>query len=174
MPITRTDHAEFADPVSNTAKTVATPPRRFVDERVPMTRSGSVPLWLCTLLLATTGLTAQQAPLRIVSVGPDGPLDSLAQANEIRVVFSEPMVTLGRIPAEVQAPFVRISPEVRGSFRWSGTTILIFTPDRGTPLPYATTYEVTVDTTATAVSGRRLSTPRTFTFTTPTVRLLST
>ena len=63
---------------------------------------------------------------------------------------------------------------MRGSFRWSGTTILIFTPDRGTPLPYATTYEVTVETTAAAVSGRRLSTPRTFTFTTPTVRLLST
>jgi uncharacterized protein YfaS (alpha-2-macroglobulin family) len=139
-----------------------------------MTRSGSVPVWVCTLLLAATGLTAQQAPLRIVSVGPEGPLDSLAQANEIRVVFSEPMITLGRIPADVQAPFVHISPAVRGSFRWSGTTILIFTPERGTPLPYATTYEVTVDTTAAAVSGRRLSTPRTFTFTTPTVRLLST
>ena len=63
-----------------------------------MTRSGSVPVWVCTLLLAATGLTAQQAPLRVVSVGPEGPLDSLAQANEIRVVFSEPMVTLGRIP----------------------------------------------------------------------------
>ena len=67
------------------------------------------------------------------------------------------MVTLGKIPDTVQAPFVRITPAVDGSFRWSGTTILIFTPQR--PLPFSTNYEVTVDTTATAVSGRKLEKP---------------
>jgi hypothetical protein len=61
-----------------------------------------------------------------------------------------------------------------GTFRWSGTTILIFTPDSKLPLPYATQYDVSVDTTATAVSGRRLTEPYTFSFTTPTVRLLRT
>ena len=54
---------------------------------------------------------------------------SLAEANEIRVVFSEPMVTLGSIPARVTAPFFSVTPAIPGSFRWSGTTILIFTPD---------------------------------------------
>jgi hypothetical protein len=47
-----------------------------------------------------------------------GCLDSLAQANEIRIVFSEPMVTLGRIPDPVSAPFVRIRPAVPGTFSW--------------------------------------------------------
>ena len=72
----------------------------------------------------------------------------------------------------MRAPFVRITPALAGAFRWSGTTILIFTPDPKKPLPFATKYDVTVDTTAVAVSGRTLATPHHFTFTTPTVKLL--
>ena len=113
-------------------------------------------------------------PLRVVSVGPEGEVASLAEANEIRVVFSEPMVTLGRIPARVTAPFFRIQPALPGTFRWSGTTTLIFTPASERPLPYATRYEVTIDPSATAVSGRRLARAHRFSFTTPTVRLLQT
>lgn len=115
-----------------------------------------------------------QATLGVVSGGPAGEIGSLSEANEIRVVFSEPMVILGRIPEPVTAPFFRIRPAIRGSFRWSGTTILIFTPDHDAPLPFATTYEVTIATDAAAVSGRTLAAPYRFRFTTPTVRLLST
>ena len=127
-----------------------------------------------TALLLAAPVAAQQPPLTIVNTGPSGSLDSLAQANEIRIVFSEPMVTLGRIPNPVTAPFVRITPAIAGTFRWSGTTILIFTPDPKRPLPFATSYEVAVDTSATSVSGRRLARTETFRFTTPTVRLLQT
>ena len=66
--------------------------------------------------------------LRIVSAGPVGETASLAEANEVRAVFSEPMVVLGRIPPPVVAPFFKIEPAVKGAFRWSGTTTLIFTP----------------------------------------------
>ncbi|HEX5107051.1 MAG TPA: MG2 domain-containing protein [Vicinamibacterales bacterium] len=128
---------------------------------------------IAAFLIAAT-VAAQNPPLTVVNTGPQGPLDQLAQANEIRIVFSEPMVTLGRIPEQVTAPFVRITPAIQGTFRWSGTTILIFTPDPKRPLPFATTYEVVVDATATAVSGRTLARPATFTLTTPTVRLLQT
>jgi hypothetical protein len=131
-----------------------------------------VSLFVTLLLVATAA--AQSPPLTLVNTGPQGLLDRLAQTNEIRIVFSEPMVTLGRIPEPVAAPFVRISPPIPGTFRWSGTTILIFTPDPAQPLPYATSYEVTIDAGASAVSGRRLATPETFRFTTPTVRLVRT
>src|SRR5688572_16040297 len=109
-------------------------------------------------LAAATGTSApaQPAALSIVSAGPRGEVGSLAEANEVRIVFSEPMVSLGRIPATVAAPFFRISPAVRGTFRWSGTTTLIFTPDAKARLPFATRYEVSIAQTATAVSGRRL------------------
>ena len=141
-----------------------------------MSRSVLIPLIL-SLLGTPASLFAQTPaarPLTIVSSGPSGEVAALAEANEIRIVFSEPMVTLGRIPSAVPASFVRITPAVAGSFRWSGTTILIFTPDPKKPLSYATNYEVTVDTTAVAVSGRALATPHHFAFTTPTVKLLQT
>ncbi|PYR88237.1 MAG: hypothetical protein DMF84_29025 [Acidobacteria bacterium] len=112
------------------------------------------------------------SPLRVVSAGPQGEVPSIEEANEIRVVFSEAMVTLGRIPDRLRPPFFKISPGVNGTFRWSGTTILIFTPAKR--LPLATKYDMTVDATVAAVSGRRLAQPYTFTFTTPTVRLLQT
>ena len=109
--------------------------------------------------------------LRVVSAGPVGEVASLAEANEVRVVFSEPMVAVGRIPAEVTAPYFHMAPSVSGSFRWSGTTTLIFTPR---PLPFATSYDVTIDKAATSLAGNTLDRPYTFSFTTPTIQLLST
>jgi len=126
------------------------------------------------LLAAASVSAAAEGPLSVVKAGPTGESASLAQVNEIRVVFSEPMVVLGRIPEPVTAPFFSIRPPVSGSFRWSGTTTLIFTPDRAKPLPYSTRFEVTVAASATAVSGRKLGKAYTFSFTTPTVRLLRT
>ena len=143
-----------------------------------MTRGRSVALALCSILLLAASAAAQSpaAPgaLTVVRTGPEGPLATLAEAAEIRIVFSEPMVTLGRIPSPMTAPFVRIAPDIAGTFRWSGTTLLIFTPDPKQPLPHATTYTVTVDASATAVSTRRLARAVTFRFTTPTVKLLQT
>lgn len=130
---------------------------------------------LCLSLFVLSAVAeAQERELKIVSAGPTGEIASLPEGNEIRVVFSEPMVTLGKIPDPVTAPFFHIRPAVRGTFRWSGTTILIFTPDQDRHLPFATTYEVTVEAGATAISGRTLAQPYRFRFTTPTVRLLST
>lgn len=129
---------------------------------------------LLTAFTVEAGQAARGAALTVVSSGPNGEVAALAEANAILVAFSEPMVSLGRIPAVVRAPFFKISPAVAGTFRWSGTTILLFTPDPKKPLPYATSYEVTIDTTATAVSGRKLARPVIFRFTTPTVKLIGT
>ena len=130
--------------------------------------------FVCALVCLTAIAQAQTPALTVVNTAPRGEIAKLEEANEVRIVFSEPMVTLGQIPAKVAAPFVTISPAIPGTFRWSGTTILIFTPDATRPLPYATRYNVTVAATATAASGRRLNKPVSFSFTTPTVKLLST
>jgi alpha-2-macroglobulin len=134
--------------------------------------------WLVVLVVlgvpASSG--AQNPPpagtLAVVSAGPDGEVAELANANEVRVVFSEPMVELGRIPSPVTAPFFKMTPAVPGTFRWSGTTILVFTPEPKRGLRYATRYEVTIAASAQAQSGRRLARPYTFSFTTPTARLV--
>lgn len=121
-----------------------------------------------SFLLAVTPVYAAKT-LTIVSAGPVGETATLAETNEIRVVFSEPMVVLGKIPKEVVAPFFRISPAVAGTFRWSGTTTLIFTPSA--KLPYATRYEVTIDQSAASVAGNTLDQTYKFSFTTPTIQL---
>src|SRR6266699_1563855 len=127
------------------------------------------------LVFLLSPLTAHAADkLTIVKAGPVGEVANLAEANEIRVVFSEPMVALGKIPKVVAAPFFHITPAVSGTFRWSGTTTLIFTPDPKTPLPFATEFDVLIDPTAKAISGKTLDRAYSFSFVTPTIRLLST
>jgi uncharacterized protein YfaS (alpha-2-macroglobulin family) len=119
-------------------------------------------------------LLAVPAELKVVQAGPVGEIAKLEEAREIRVVFAEPMVALGRIPDVVSATFFRIRPEIPGRFRWSGTNTLIFSPTDPGKLPYATRFDVTLDETTTSVAGRRLAKPYTFSFTTPTLRLLRT
>ncbi|HET6897467.1 MAG TPA: Ig-like domain-containing protein, partial [Vicinamibacteria bacterium] len=128
---------------------------------------------VCALLPVTA--RAQGAPrLEVVRATPQGEVDTRAEAAEIQVVFSEPMVALGRVPATVSAPFFHITPARPGSFRWSGTRTLVFTAADPEHLPYSTRYDVTIDATATAVSGSTLGQPYRFSFTTPTLRLLQT
>jgi alpha-2-macroglobulin len=138
-----------------------------------MNRSVPVCLWALLCLLPAS-LAAQTPALTVVSAGPQGEVANRDEAKEIRIIFSEPMLALGRIPATVTAPFVKITPAIPGAFRWSGSTILVFTPDAKRPPPFATAYQVTVTTEAQAVSGRRLAKPYVFRFTTPTVKLLDT
>ncbi len=127
-------------------------------------------------LLAVVGafaLFAGENPLAVVQAGPQGEIHNLAEINEIRVLFSEPMVVLGRIPDPVTAPFFKVSPDIKGSFRWSGTKLLIFTPDHAKALPFATNYTVTVDAAATSTEGSHLEKSYSFSFTTPTAKLLN-
>src|SRR4051794_32221770 len=94
--------------------------------------------------------------LTILKAGPVGEIASLAEANEIRVVFSEPMIVVGKVPKDLAVPWFHVAPAVKGTFRWSGTTTLIFTSDPKAPLPFATQYDVTIDAEAKAVSGHTL------------------
>jgi hypothetical protein len=98
---------------------------------------------VCALLPVTA--RAQAARLEVVRAAPEGEVNTAAEAAEVQVVFSEPMVVLGRVPATVSAPFFHITPARPGSFRWSGTRTLIFTAADPARLPYSTRYDVTID-----------------------------
>ncbi len=128
-----------------------------------------------SILLFICAVSVQAADkLTIIKAGPVGEVASLAEANEIRVVFSEPMIVVGKIPKVLEVPWFHVAPAISGTFRWSGTTTLIFTPDPKTPLPFATKYDVTVDAEAKAVSGKALGKVYRFSFVTPTIQLLRT
>lgn len=124
-------------------------------------------------LLAAGSWTRAEERLQVVQAGPNGEVASLAEAGEIRVLFSRPMVELGRIPDVVTAPFFKVEPPIQGSFRWSGTRLLIFTPDHADKLPYCTKYTVTLAASAASADGVQIGKPYVFSFTTPTVRLIN-
>src|SRR5262245_870198 len=126
---------------------------------------------MLVLCLLTAPVLRGQNALAVTSAQPNGEIAALAEANEIRIRFSEPMVPLGRIPDQVTVPYFTVRPAIPGSLRWAGPTVLVFTPDPRTPLPFATRFDVTIASTAVAVSGRRLERPYTFSFTTPTAHL---
>lgn len=124
------------------------------------------------LLGAVVSVASQTPSLQIVNAGPLGAITRLDDADQVRVVFSEPMIALGGVQ-EAAPPWIHIEPAVPGVFYWSGTRTLIFSPDVSAPLPYATAFTVLVDASATSVVGHALGAPYRFTFSTPTVRLLS-
>jgi hypothetical protein len=127
---------------------------------------------LATVALVAT-VHARQAPaLTVVSVSPSGEITQREDANQIRVVFSEPMIALGNNP-DAQPSWFHVTPAIDGAYRWSGTSILILTPNPAKPLPLATKFTVTIDRAAASTSGRSLAAPYTGSFTTPTVKLVN-
>ena len=72
----------------------------------------AVPVLVAAAVVSASAQPAQgeRPALRVVSAAPGGELATLAEANEIRVVFSEPMVALGSVPARVTAPFFSRHP----------------------------------------------------------------
>ena len=128
---------------------------------------------IAAVLSLTVRPGAGQSPsLTIASAGPSGELGQLADADQIRIVFSEPMVALGTVPTGAAPSWIYLTPPAAGNFYWSGTRTLIFSPDAATPLPFATRFTMRVDADATSVSGHALGAPFELTWTTPTVRLL--
>jgi hypothetical protein len=130
---------------------------------------------LFALAVQETSLAAPQTRvLTVVSHAPVGEVAQLADANDVRVMFSEPMIAIGGAAVTGQPLWITITPAIGGHWFWSGTRTLIFSPDPDTPFPYATRYTVRIDASATSVAGHALGSPYEFEFTTPTVRLQQT
>jgi hypothetical protein len=108
---------------------------------------------LCAGLWGTLHGAAQAVPLTIVNVSPRGEVGSLSDGDQIRVTFSAPMVPLGTIPSGTAPPWNHIAPAAEGNWYWSGTKTLMFSPDVSRRLPFATTFTVRVDASATSADG---------------------
>ena len=48
-----------------------------------------------------------------------GEVGQLSDADEVRIIFSEPMVALGTVPPGSAPPWLRVTPTAPGSFYWS-------------------------------------------------------
>jgi uncharacterized protein YfaS (alpha-2-macroglobulin family) len=117
-------------------------------------------------------------------VVPDGPLQVLRFSPEgeipvapfLSVTFNQPMVPLGTLQdlAAAEIP-VQIEPPLPGTWRWMGTKTLNFQYDSELidRLPKATEYRVTIPAGTKSMTGGVLAEDVTWTFTTPTVKMVS-
>lgn len=126
---------------------------------------------LASLTTKTIDSEDASTPLEIIAATPQGEVDSPDQAQNIAVMFNQPMVELSNETESASANLLlQIKPEVKGVTRWIGSRALIFTPSDS--LPFATTFTVTVPKTVKSRSGKSLSNDYTFSFSTPSVRLV--
>ncbi len=92
-------------------------------------------------------------------------------APELSITFSQPMVAVTSQDDAASVQPVVLKPQPKGKWRWIGTRTIVFDPE--IRFPQATTYTVTVPAGTKSATGETLAAPKTFTFETPTAKLLS-
>ncbi|HLP18180.1 MAG TPA: Ig-like domain-containing protein, partial [Bacteroidota bacterium] len=117
------------------------------------------------VLLSVASLLAQPTGLRVVIGTPQGATSSIDQTFRIIAAFSEPMSALTVVPEGAGTGPLVLAPNVKGVYRWLGTTTLAFTP--ADTLPYSTRFTATVPRGTRAISGALLKAPYVWSFETP-------
>ena len=144
---------------SNTFKRGPKPPAK------PDTRALKV---LEAIKAPTSKPAVETRALAVLRTQPTG---DIGHERHISVTFNQPMVSLervGDVPAE-RSP-LRLAPEVPGHFEWVGTRTLTFRADKS--LPFSTAFTATVAKGTASSSGQVLDEDVSFTFKTPTLRVL--
>ena len=117
-------------------------------------------------------LRQNNEPLTVIDWGPRGNFSSAIQRPSIFVIFSQPMIALASLGEQsASSPLVSITPAIKGTFRWYGTSFLSFEGEE--PCQSQQTYTITVAANARSLSGNRITGDRVFTFHTETLGIRS-
>ncbi len=99
------------------------------------------------------------------------PINNTEVDSKITVMFDRPLVALTTLDELNKKPIpLTISPSVKGTGKWLGTSAFQFAPD--TRFDYSTTYTATVPAGVKTLDEGVLENPYTFTFTTPKVEFV--
>lgn len=132
-----------------------------------------VALGLAACIGQAAGGVSQDQALSVQSAFPVGQLTALADAHELRITFSAPMVALSE-PNTTIPEWLSLEPAVPLNVYWSGSKTLVLSPADPNGFTFGTKVNVTVAASARDVNGRSLGHPFRFEFTTPTAALLGT
>jgi uncharacterized protein YfaS (alpha-2-macroglobulin family) len=100
--------------------------------------------------------------VEVLYVSPEGGAEGLSETKEIMVSFNQPMVPLEAVPEFETKGLLKISPEIKGRYRWRGTSSLFFIPDE--PLVGGTKYTCTVPKGTKSLRGTTLKNDYTWEF----------
>ena len=101
------------------------------------------------------------AKLHVLEASPQGDLNIEQNKNEVVVVFNHAMVPLAKLEKQTKGVFT-ISPKVKGKFRWYGSRICAFIPDK--PWDPDTNYKVNIDKKISSLNGKKLDVEYNFNF----------
>ncbi|HEU0036764.1 MAG TPA: DUF6049 family protein [Kofleriaceae bacterium] len=107
-------------------------------------------------------------PLQVLRYMPEG---AVPIAPELSVTFSQPMVAVTSQDDAAKTTPVKLSPMVKGHWRWLGTRTILFDPE--VRFPQATTYTVEIPAGTKSANGNALDKPTKFTFETPPPTLVA-
>ncbi len=106
----------------------------------------------------------QKRDVEVLYITPEGGTEGLSEVGEILVSFNQPMVPLQGVPEFEKSGPLEIKPEIKGRFRWRGTSTVFFIPDQ--PLVGGTQYTCKVPKGTKSLTGTQLKTDYTWQFTT--------
>lgn len=113
----------------------------------------------------------EKRDVEVLYAAPTGGTENLSEVREIMVSFNQPMVPLEGIPEFEKGGPLKISPPVKGRYRWRGTSTLFFVPDE--PLTGGTKYTCRVPKGTRSLSGTTLQKDYVWEFTTARPDLIS-
>ncbi len=106
----------------------------------------------------------------VVSVVPEGELSSKVSFPSIQVQFSEPVVALAKLgEPSAKSSVVSIEPELKGVFRWYGTSILSF--DCSDALIPQKEYKIKINPSLKSISGASIEGKLEYSFHTEEMRI---
>ncbi len=111
---------------------------------------------------------ASTGALEVVRFAPEG---EVPLAPHLSVTFSQPMVAVTAQADAAQTVPAKLSPEVKGQWRWLGTKTLLFEPENRFPM--ATEFTVEVPAGTKSALGNTLDATKKWSFSTPPPQLKS-
>ncbi|MCR5762445.1 MAG: hypothetical protein K6G00_03590 [Treponema sp.] len=137
-----------------------------------MTKGALKFFMLMTASIFTTALQAQTSEFKVLNVTPQGELPASVKYPSIQVQFSEPVTELKALGTPQHSSHaVSIEPELKGVFRWYGTSILSFESEEEM-LPQKE-YTVKVNPNLTSLKGSKIQGTTEYTFHTEDLKILS-
>lgn len=105
---------------------------------------------LCyTILWCGIFFTNALAELKVLAVSPTGATAGREASQIITATFNQPMVPLEKLKGNEADGILTINPQIIGKYRWQGTSVLTFIPEK--QLPLATNFKVTLNRGITSV-----------------------
>jgi uncharacterized protein YfaS (alpha-2-macroglobulin family) len=112
--------------------------------------------------------TEASAVLEVVRAAPNG---SVSLVKDLSITFSQPMVAVSSQTKASETVPVKLTPEIKGNWRWLGTNTLIFdAPER---FPMSTRFTARVAAGTKSANGGVLQKDFSWTFETPTAKVES-